>query len=404
MRKHEKTTAWERTAVQNLLRNRKSGRYYGRWTISGKQKWVALDTDVFTVAKLRLADEAAKISRVRNMGSAVASGTATMGELMQTLLTRIAENSELRPATKVSWQTAVRKIEKTWPELAAMKPASVTPAAVEAWAHRFKAEGTNFRPNGSKTICKGNSARSVNRAIDALARAFDIAIEQGALHRNPAKVTPKSGRLKKRVTHQRLTLPSREELARLFAAMENNGAKGGWGREAADFCRFMAFSGARRGEAAMMTWDKVDWQRSLVHLPGYKTEASDRIIPLFQDLAALLRAVQERRKLAARFSVNGKPDLAQTDSIFRLSECQKTIDAACAKTGCPRITHHDLRHVFATVCIESGVDIPTVSRWLGHADGGALAMRTYGHLRQEHSQAQAAKVAFQQSANEGGKL
>ncbi|MES2706748.1 MAG: tyrosine-type recombinase/integrase [Verrucomicrobiota bacterium] len=43
-----------------------------------------------------------------------------------------------------------------------------------------------------------------------------------------------------------------------------------------------------------------------------------------------------------------------------------------------RITHHDLRHFFATVCIESGVDIPTVSRWLGHRDGRALAMRTYG--------------------------
>jgi hypothetical protein len=30
--------------------------------------------------------------------------------------------------------------------------------------------------------------------------------------------------------------------------------------------------------------------------------------------------------------------------------------------------------LFATRCIESGVDIPTVSRWLGHKDGGALAM------------------------------
>jgi hypothetical protein len=28
------------------------------------------------------------------------------------------------------------------------------------------------------------------------------------------------------------------------------------------------------------------------------------------------------------------------------------------------------------ICIESGLDIPTISRWLGHSDGGALAMRT----------------------------
>lgn len=67
---------------------------------------------------------------------------------------------------------------------------------------------------------------------------------------------------------------------------------------------------------------------------------------------------------------------------------------ACQRTGCPRVTHHDFRHLFATMCIEAGVDIHTVSRWLGHSDGGALAMRTYGHLRQEHSQAQAAKVQF----------
>jgi len=42
------------------------------------------------------------------------------------------------------------------------------------------------------------------------------------------------------------------------------------------------------------------------------------------------------------------------------------------------ITHHDLRHLFATRCIETGVDIPTVSRWLGHKDGGGLAMKVYG--------------------------
>jgi hypothetical protein len=50
--------------------------------------------------------------------------------------------------------------------------------------------------------------------------------------------------------------------------------------------------------------------------------------------------------------------------------------------------------MFATRCIESGVDILTVSRWLGHQDGGALCMKTYGHLRDEHSRVQALKVAF----------
>jgi integrase len=69
-------------------------------------------------------------------------------------------------------------------------------------------------------------------------------------------------------------------------------------------------------------------------------------------------------------------------------------DSAARKLCIPRITHHDIRHLFATVGIEAAIDIPTVSRWLGHKDGGALAMKTYGHLRREHSVAQALKVSF----------
>src|SRR5262249_49420494 len=80
--------------------------------------------------------------------------------------------------------------------------------------------------------------------------------------------------------------------------------------------------------------------------------------------------------------------------VFTVRESQKALDRACSKVGAERITHHDLRHLFATRCIESGVDIPTVSRWLGHKDGGALAMKTYGHLRREHSIAQAQRVTF----------
>jgi integrase len=73
------------------------------------------------------------------------------------------------------------------------------------------------------------------------------------------------------------------------------------------------------------------------------------------------------------------------------------MDRAATFVGMERITHHDLRHLFATRCIESGVDIPTVSRWLGHRDGGALAMRTYGHLRDQHSTEMAQRVTFMET-------
>jgi len=107
-------------------------------------------------------------------------------------------------------------------------------------------------------------------------------------------------------------------------------------------------------------------------------------------MVTLLASIRARRVREGVVTDSAK----LTWPIFRVKECQKSIDRACKALGIARLTHHDFRHYFATVCIESGVDIPTVSRWLGHVDGGALAMKTYGHLRQEHSLAQAAKVAI----------
>ena len=77
------------------------------------------------------------------------------------------------------------------------------------------------------------------------------------------------------------------------------------------------------------------------------------------------------------------------DPLFSIRDPRRALDSATDRLGFPHQRLHDLRHFFATYCIEQGVDIPTVSRWLGHKDGGVLAMRTYGHLRDEHSQAMA---------------
>src|SRR5258707_742224 len=84
----------------------------------------------------------------------------------------------------------------------------------------------------------------------------------------------------------------------------------------------------------------------------------------------------------------------QEDRGNGLSECQKSLTRGCKLIGIHRLTHHSLRHLFASVCIESGLDMQTLSKWLGHSDGGVLAQKVYGHLCQQHSQSMAAKVTF----------
>ncbi|MGO9202712.1 MAG: tyrosine-type recombinase/integrase [Limisphaerales bacterium] len=91
------------------------------------------------------------------------------------------------------------------------------------------------------------------------------------------------------------------------------------------------------------------------------------------------------------------PDYSPPSERLPAASLAKVLTSACqalTSQGLPHLSHDDLRHLFATQCIESGVDIPTVSRWLGHKDGGALAMKTYGRLRQTHSQQQAATADF----------
>jgi len=103
--------------------------------------------------------------------------------------------------------------------------------------------------------------------------------------------------------------------------------------------------------------------------------------------------IPEMRRLLLRLRGENN-DAPPGESVMQVKECQKAMDRAAKQINMPRITHHDLRHLFATMCIESGVDIPTVSRWLGHKDGGALAMKVYGHLRDHHSVAMAQRVSF----------
>src|SRR5262249_37860275 len=191
----------------------------------------------------------------------------------------------------------------------------------------------------------------------------------------------------KRVTihSKEIVLPSTEKFNALIVEMRN--AHGRDSRNCADFAAGLAFTGCRLSEANALEWGEIDFAAGEIVVRGDAETGTKnwklRRVPLIPDARALFGRMRSERE-----------DEPMDAKVFRVRECQKSLGRACKKVGADRITHHDLRHLFATRCIESGVDIPTVSRWLGHKDGGALAMKTYGHLRREHSIAQAQRVTF----------
>jgi integrase len=191
-------------------------------------------------------------------------------------------------------------------------------------------------------------------------------------------------RVKQR-TRKRIELPESGQFEKLVAEVRASGS--GYAPPAAELMQFLAFGGLRIGEARYVTWGDCDFARGEITIRGHpdtSTKNSEiRRVPIIPNMRKLLERMRSERQ----------GESLETP-VMRVWECQKSIDRASKVLGIKRITHHDLRHLFATRCIESGVDIPTVSRWLGHKDGGALAMKTYGHLRNEHSQAMAQKVKF----------
>ena len=50
-----------------------------------------------------------------------------------------------------------------------------------------------------------------------------------------------------------------------------------------------------------------------------------------------------------------------------------------ARAGIPKVRFHDLRHTFATIALQNGVDIKTVSGMLGHFSAG-FTLDTYAHV------------------------
>ena len=380
---------WDTTREPNLLRNSASGRYYGRFTLSGKQKWVNLETDVWTVAKIRLADERAKIERLRQTAADVTAGDASMGALVALYRQRVDDRVDIRPDTRRRLGEEIDAIIKTWPGFEGLSPRQLTRQAVLEWRNRLSRDGTGHRPPGStakKPMNNGSSPSLINKCIDALRRLLDIAVERGQLAGNP--LYPRGLKLKN--TPRKPHLPEAAKLAEIFSEIEKGGGR--MSRNAADFCRFLAYTGCRLSEAHGVTWADVDFKRGILRVCGSKTEAADREVPLIPAAKALLERLHSAQISSPSVPKVADGSLDPKRPVLAVGEAAKSLSRACRKLGVERLTHHDLRDAFATSAIEAGVDIPTVAAWLGHADGGALLMRVYAHHRRAHSVAQAAKV------------
>jgi integrase len=357
---------WAKTRLQNLLRH-KSGRYYARAFAGGKEVWKSLKTTHFSVAEAKLAAFLNEHRQRRSNGNSNGEVSAKMkfSEAAVIHLRNLDDDLSIKPRTRDYWRECLAALTKSWPALNDTEVRRITQGGCKAWARAYGKSASPTRYNNTAAV---------------LRHVLNVAVEAGVIYSNPAATVKRAA-----VRSKEISLPAIEKFNALIAEMRNGHSRDS--RNCAELALGLAVTGMRKGEANGLEWRDVDFEAGEIIVRGDATTGTKnwelRRVPLIPDALMLFQSMRSERG-----------DLSLDEKVFHVGECQKALDRACKKVDADRITHHDLRHLFATRCIESGVDIPTVSRWLGHKDGGALAMKTYGHLRREHSIAQAQRVSF----------
>ena len=306
MQKTEQETVWSPTQVQFLYRHR-NGRYYVRTFAGGKEKWTSLKTKLLTVARNRMKDHVDAAERQRTTGNTSdAIGRLTFGEAITTYREQLQE-AAIRPNTKAYREAGLKLVLRSSENVEALNVRRITSKMVEEWLRRSKATAQPYVPRGAKTPAinsTGASMTTIKCALDAVRQVLDVAVSGGHLYANPARntsVTNAAKRMFKVTRRERaergaLRLPTREEFVQLVDKIRTAGVSDC--KAAADYVQFIAFSGARKTEAANVTWSDIDFNRETIHLRVTKNGES-RYVPMTGEMRQLLKRMKAQREKAA---------------------------------------------------------------------------------------------------------
>lgn len=165
-------------------------------------------------------------------------------------------------------------------------------------------------------------------------------------------------------------------------------------------------AGLRIGEVCALTWNDIDFVNRIIHvrhtisrirvaeqengaiskliIDSPKTKTSKRDIPLSTFLFHILKS--QRKESKSEYVVSSTTNFVSPRTYeYRY---HKILDHCNISS----INYHALRHTFATRCIESGVDVKTLSEILGHSNV-SITLNTYVHSSMEFKRNQIEKIS-----------
>lgn len=237
------------------------------------------------------------------------------------------------------------------------------------------------------------SPSTVRRTLAALSVALESAVEARLIAENPARrisLPPASRKVPRWL--------ARDEVRVLLDGTRDDPLGGLWA--------LLAFTGLRPSEALGLEWEHLDLDTGTVRVAQTivpqkasegrrwrtelpKTTRSERTVPIEPDAVRLLLAQRDRQQaerlvMGARYRECGNTGTgfvfnSPTGEPLREDVTLKRLKATLKRLGLPDSTLYALRHGHASLMLEAGVSLVTVSRRLGHASV-TLTADVYSHV------------------------
>lgn len=362
--------AKRRANGEGSIRKRSDGRWEGRYTAgrnpeTGKPiyKNVLGRTQAEVKAKLKAAiEESANLDMLK-------AEQYTVGQWMDVWFENCAK-IKVRPSSHQTYRGYIDNHIK--PNIGDIPLNKLSSLHLQKFYKKLLTGGRVERIE-SKGQPKGLSAKTVRNINQVISSAMDFARDQKLISSNPT-----DGCALPKLEHKEMkTLPV-EQLTSFLREAKESGVFELYYIELA--------TGLRRGELLGLKWEDIDLtqgslrvQRQVARINGeiieapLKTKNAYRTLPLSADAVGVL---QEQRKKSGSSpyvfpSPTGGP--ISPDSVLHM------LHRVLRRAGLAQVRFHDLRHTFATLALQNGVDIKTVSGMLGHYSAG-FTLDTYTHV------------------------
>lgn len=231
---------------------------------------------------------------------------------------------------------------------------------------------------------KGLSPNSVIKQHDMLKTALHAAVKQEYLSRNPMLGVDRP----KKIIHE-ASIYTAEQMQRLMELIENDRLQSA--------VKLGAYLGLRREEICGLYWSDVDWETKTLYIRRARTQVGSQIIEkdtktnasvrkLYIPEGLFLALKKELDKQEANKKDFGKAWLGvghivawEDGSPYRPNYVSELFTKFLKDNDLPKIVLHEMRHTFASLSNEAGVQEYNIGKALGHSNVNTTK-KIYTHL------------------------